>query len=128
MQNKDFKIDFIGIGTGRSASTWIYECLREHSQICMSQPKETRFFNRNYEKGLKWYYKRFQNCSSFSIKGEYSPGYLVSLETPLLIKKHFPDAKLILCLRNPTERAYSHYFLSKIRRKIPPVGFEDKSK
>ncbi len=124
MQNKDFKVDFIGIGTSRSASTWIYECLREHPQICMSRPKETQFFNRNYEKELKWYYKRFQNCSSSLIKGEYSPGYFASLETPLLIKKHFPDAKLILCLRNPIERAYSHYFLSKIKRKIPPVSFE----
>jgi len=63
--NKDnFKIDFIGIGAMKAASTWIFEALKEHPEICVSSEKETNFFNNdyNYRKGLKWYKKFFRNA------------------------------------------------------------------
>ncbi len=120
MQNKDFKVDFIGIGTSRSASTWIYECLREHPQICMSQPKETRFFAElNYDCGLNYYKKCFSHCKDKNIKGEYTPAYLTDERSPFLIKEHFPDIKLIVCLRNPIEKVFSSFVYAQKGGKTP---------
>ncbi len=40
-------VDFIGIGAARSGTTWIAEVLRAHAEICISEPKEVRYFNRH---------------------------------------------------------------------------------
>jgi len=113
MDKKDFKIDFIGIGAKKCATTWIYECLKEHPQICMSVPKETNYFGFNYKKGLKWYESCFQYCEIDQVKGEFSPAYIIDLESVERIKKHNPSAKLIVSLRNPIERMYSIYLHNK---------------
>ncbi len=111
MQNKDFKVDFIGIGVMKAASSWIFKCLMEHPEICGSSKKELHFFDRpdNYKKEIDYYKSFFNNCSHNKVKGEYTPSYIFFKEVPKLIYKHFPEVKLILCLRNPIERAYSHY-------------------
>jgi len=114
MKENNFKVDFIGIGATKSGSTWIFECLKEHPQICGSSKKEIHFFDKseNYNKGLDYYESFFKHCISEKIKGEFTSTYIDSpLEAgiPLRIHKHFPKAKLIVCLRDPIERAYSHY-------------------
>ncbi len=104
-----FKIDFIGIGVQRAGTTWIANCLKEHPQICLSSPKEVHFFGTpSYNYGLNWYSKHFL-CQKEQIVGEYDAGYYSSFPTAKQIKKHFPDTKLIICLRNPIERAFSNY-------------------
>lgn len=109
-KENNFQIDFLGIAAPRSGTTWIAECLREHPEICLSSPKETYFFGTDkYEKfGLKWYQKHF-HCKPNQIKGEYDAGYFLSEKAAKQIKKHFPEIKLIACLRNPAERAFSNY-------------------
>ena len=119
---KSFKVDFIGIGAPRSGTTWIDGCLREHPQIDMTHVKELSFFNKKkgiygyepewrYKKGIKWYKKQFPNSSK--IKGDFTVFYLYDKQTPKLIYKHFPNTKIIVCLRNPIDRAYSNYWLHK---------------
>ena len=120
----NFKVDFIGIGAQRAASSWIYKCLSEHPQLCGSQPKETFYFAKNYNRGLAWYEDRFKHCASEKIKGEYSVLYLSDLEAPVRIKKHNPNVKLIACLRNPIERAWSHYHF-KLSNREPIASFKD---
>lgn len=113
-------IDFIGIGVEKAATYWITNILREHPEICFSKNKELAFFgefdqhflkvkNPRYERGIDWYLKYFDHCSTSSLKGEFTPTYLYSEKAAQRIKKHFPDVKLIVCLRNPTERAFSQY-------------------
>lgn len=103
--------DFIGIGAMKAATTWIFGCLKEHPEICMSSKKELHFFDSpfNYKKGLDYYYSFFQHCHSHKIKGEITPNYIYEEKVPSRIHKHFPNVKIIACLRNPIERAYSHY-------------------
>ena len=114
-----FKLDFIGIGVPRAATTWIAECLKEHPQICVSSPKEVHFWNtKKYNFGISWYKKHF-NCKNGQIKGEYDPSYFMSEKASRRIKRYFPDIKIIVCLRNPIERAYSNY--------LSVIGF-DKNK
>lgn len=116
---KNLKIDFIGIGVGKAATSWIYSCLGEHPQICASRPKETYFFLKGYYKeNLTNYKSCFKHCKIDQIKGEFTPTYFHDKETPFLIKKHFPNIKLILCLRNPIDKIYSHFYFRKTRGKV----------
>jgi hypothetical protein len=105
------KIDFIGIGVPKAATTWISECLREHPEICMSSEKEVNFFNNDFlfKKGLSYYLKFFKNCPEKKIKGEYSTNYMCFRKSAKRIHDYFPNIKLIVSLRDPKERAYSHY-------------------
>lgn len=104
-----FQINFLGIGAQRCGTTWIAECLKQHPQICLSSPKEIHFFGtEKYEFGIDWYQQHF-NCQPEQIKGEFDAGYLVSENAAEQIKQTFPQTKLIVCLRNPIDRAYSNY-------------------
>jgi hypothetical protein len=109
----DFKIDFIGIGAPKSATTWIFDCIIEHPQVCNIQEKEIGFFNNHYEKGIEYYKSFFKNCSPNSLKGEFTTTYFINHETAERIKQNFPNVKLIVCLRNPIKRAYSQYRAGK---------------
>ncbi len=136
---ENFRIGFICIGPERSGTTWLYQCLKEHPEICVSEPKEVNFFNStqsfwrkdligksNYEKGLDWYKKHFNHCGpGKKIIGEFTPIYLHSPEVPERIHKHFPDTRLILILRNPIERLYSHYMYTKLKGFYELPSFEE---
>ncbi len=111
MDKKSLGPDFIGIGTMKSASGWIFKCLREHPEVSNKNIKELYFFNKifNYNKGIKSYYSIFRKSPKNQIKGEYTPSYMLNPKVASLIHKHFPNVKIIACLRNPAERAYSDY-------------------
>lgn len=115
MLEDNFKIDFIGIGDQRAASTWIFQCLREHPEICGPRIKETQFFDREdfYKKGIEFYKSFFKDCPADKVIGEYSPSYLHRQGVPERIKRYFPDVKLIVCLRCPAEKVYSLYWFNK---------------
>ncbi len=116
MKNLSQKPDFIGIGASKAGSTWIYSCLREHLEICVSTKKEISFFNKphNYNKGIDYYQSFFKNCPKKTIKGEITPNYINSPQAPKLIYKHFPNIKIIACLRNPIDKIYSHFRFHKL--------------
>ena len=42
---ENFSVDFIGVGGEKTASSWIFTCIKEHPQVCASNPKETDFFD-----------------------------------------------------------------------------------
>lgn len=124
----DFKLDFIGIGAAKCATTWVYQCLLEHPRICGPYRKELNFFitkkptwgNTNiehrkylYNRGISYYKKYFSHCMANAVKGEYSVSYFNGPGAAQLIKKHFPNVKLLVCLRDPVKRAYSHYLFAK---------------
>jgi len=108
--------NFIIIGPGKTATTWLLRCLRKHPQIYM-YPKEIRYFSFHYDKGEQWYRNHFPSQSNFIAIGEKSPSYF-SLAPPERIYSLIPDAKLITILRNPVERAYSHYCMHLKTQKV----------
>jgi hypothetical protein len=71
------------------------------------------FFSKYYEKGVDWYRSQFAECGDLPVIGEYSNSYLDDEEAPQRIEKHFPNVNLIVCLRNPIDRAYSNYWWTK---------------
>ncbi len=113
-----FKIDFIGIGTARAASTWIAKCLEEHPQICIASTKDVSFFDEEYKIKSRNYLEQYFRHCSVENKGAFSLTYLTDPKMPLLLKKYFSETKLIACLRHPIERVYSHYWLDKSIKKI----------
>lgn len=109
-------IDFIGIGAPRSGSTWIYKCLKEHPEVCMSEPKETNFFMGKDITNLDLYFENFSHCpDSARIRGEFSPRYIFDPRALENIKKFLPDTKIIISLRNPITRIESRINYSKAK-------------
>ena len=109
MNNKDVLPNFLLIGAQRCATSWMYFCLKEHPDIFLPFIKEIHFFSSYYEKGLKWYKRYFNAWSGQKAIGEISPGYLYIEKVPGCIYKHLKDVRLVVCFRNPIERAYSQY-------------------
>jgi hypothetical protein len=131
-------VDFIGIGAARSGTTWISNVLRRHPEIEISEPKEIRYFNRyafplgsdkgrlnpDYDRSLEWYLQHFRHVER-RVKGEYSPIYLYDEAAPAAIKRSFPEVRLICSLRNPVDRAYSHFWLYRGSGMLSEMSFEE---
>jgi hypothetical protein len=130
------KIDFIGVGTGRSGTTWISNILERHPDILFSSQKSNKelyFFNGTYsrkyepdldshfELGFEWYFKQFPKNKNGKIRGEFCPAYLFDPYSHTRIKQSFPKAKIIIALRNPADRLYSVYWYCKaaVVAKVP---------
>ena len=107
--------DYMIIGVAKSGTTSLHEMLIQHPQILRHKKGhfknkyvEPHFFDICYEKGIKWYKNLFINKKE-TITGEKSVAYLFYPEISKEIKTHCPNTKFIVILRNPIERAFSHY-------------------
>jgi sulfotransferase family protein len=94
---------------------------RQHPQISMSERKELHFFDRNFDRGLEWYEGQFERLPQHRAVGEATPAYLYEREARERMLATLPEAKVIVVLRDPVERAYSHFWHTTRR------GDEDKS-
>jgi Sulfotransferase domain len=116
--------DFIIIGAMKAATTAIYDYLQQHPYVIPRLPKELHFFSqpKYYAKGWSWYLSNFNakvkpDYEQKFILGEASPSYLLDSEVSSRIKAFYPQVKLIVSLRNPTDRAISHYYHQVKRQK-----------
>ena len=105
--------DFLGIGVQRGGTTWLHTLLASHPDVFMpSRRKEIRFFEKYYDRGLGWYSEFFcppAEASRYKAIGEISTQYYDDEASPRRIHADLPEAKLIIMLRHPVSRAYSHY-------------------
>lgn len=123
------KPDFLGIGTARSASTWLHSRLSQHPDVYLPKLKELHFFNekRNHApcdvSGASWtrpVYFDLENPAHWrwyslqflagqgKVKGEITPDYSTLSKARVgEIQRHLPGAKIILNIRNPIDRAWS---------------------
>jgi hypothetical protein len=102
---------FLIIGVQKAGTTTLYNNLTQHPQLLMPGEKEVHFFDLHYDKGIGWYKNKFRNRNPFRsrIAGEASPYYLFHPMVAQRVALHLPKVKLIVLLRNPVERAYSHF-------------------
>jgi len=110
--------DFVVAGTQKCATTWLYRCLDDHPDIFVPDTDSVGYFNMNYHKGDGWYRDFFSEHDDEDIVGEESPGYLRDRRVPERMADTVPDAKLIFMVRNPVDRAFSHYWHEKSKSKI----------
>lgn len=99
----------INIGAQKSGTSWLFKCMQEHKQICTSHGKETHYFSSYYSNKREYLNKYFKNCQNKEVLYESSTSYLYSQEAGKRIKNDFPNAKIIILLRDPVARAVSHY-------------------
>lgn len=117
--------NFLFIGPDKSGSTWVYEALRSHPAAYLPEVKEVFFFDRFYPRGWDWYERFFAAAPADArIIGEISHDYLFSEDACVRIRQHLPETKLMVCLREPVERAFSAY-LYMIRQGRTQLGFRE---
>ncbi|WP_419662169.1 putative sulfotransferase domain protein [Desulfosarcina variabilis str. Montpellier] len=109
--------NFIIIGAARCATSYLSKNIMQHPDVFLHPKKELHFFDRHYHKGINYYEDFFKNVQKIAI-GEATPAYLYFSHIPPLIRKHIPNVKLIASLRNPTDRAYSHYWNIVARKRM----------
>jgi len=125
--------NFLIIGTAKAGTTSLYEYLIKHPCIIPAIGKEIYFFDKEYSKGTNWYKSFFptthqkpksNECNEKFITGEATPRYLFHPHAPRRVKELLPNVKLIVLLRNPVDRAYSHYQM-EVRHGNEKLSFEE---
>lgn len=105
--------DFLIIGAMKSGTSSLFHYLQRHPMIEPPIRKEIHFFTVGYHKGTSWYRAHFPLRGALSgsrITGEGCPDYMFCPGAEHRIYRLLPDVRLIILLRDPVERAISHYF------------------
>ena len=126
--------DFLIIGTPKSATTALYQYLLQHPSIYPPLTKQIHFFDRYFHRGLSWYkicfpYKwekflKIKNKKLGFCTGEATVHYMLHPLAAKRVAETFPNIKLIVMLRNPIDRAYSHYQM-ELANKNENLSFEE---
>jgi hypothetical protein len=105
------KPNFFILGAGKSGTTSLYHYLKQHPDIFMSPVKEPSFFCKDFQviKNPIEYFELFDSVKNETAIGEVSHAYLTNPSTAKVLKTLFSEAKFIVILRNPADRAYSLY-------------------
>jgi hypothetical protein len=100
------------IGAQRSGTTSLFNYLVRHPDVLPPLGKEIHYFDLHYARGIKWYRGRFPygyRLRRGALTLDASPYYLMHPQAPGRAARLLPEAKLVALLRNPVDRAFSHY-------------------
>lgn len=98
------------VGPEKTASTFAQKLLELHPDIRLPKGiKETFFFERFFDNGVEWYLDRFDLTGDAPHLVEVAPGCFCDEDAIARIKAVFPQARIVLCAREPVERTISHY-------------------
>lgn len=107
--------DYCVVGAMKSGTTAIARYLEAHPDCFLAPGKEVHFFDRHFERGAEWYAGLFAAAAPGVVVGEATPNYLHDPEVPRRFYETSPRTKLVAILRNPVDRAYSHYWHERAR-------------
>jgi hypothetical protein len=131
--------DFLIIGAKRGGTTSMSDALTQHPDVLPLFPKPqnikgVHFFDSNYERGVRWYRSHFATrarrwmhewrTGRRPLSGDASPYYLFHPRAAERARDVVPQAKIIVLLRNPIDRAYSHY-RERLLHNVEPLSFRD---
>ncbi|HEX4491506.1 MAG TPA: sulfotransferase [Acidimicrobiia bacterium] len=121
-------LDFVVIGAQKGGTTTLFEHLRQHPRLCLPADKEAPFFNRPelYSKGAEHLFTTYfpQPLPEGRLLGTVTPQYMCIRGCAQRVADAFPAARLVAILRDPVERAYSHYRMAA-RRDQDTRSFDD---
>lgn len=127
--------EFVILGAAKAGTTSLYDWLSEHPFIAPATHKEVHFFDYNYYRGEDWYRRHFpleSQRAAFAdehgrpfLTGEASPSYISHYWAPQRLAKLLPQARLIVMLRNPVDRAYSQFQMSRRESEEPLDSFAE---
>ncbi len=109
------RLDFMIVGAARSGTTTLDAYMRDHPQICMAAHKEVHFFDHDKhfhgKPNYRTYHANFAPKPVHKVIGEATPSYMFWKTAPERMHAYNSGLKLIMILRNPIDRAYSHWNL-----------------
>lgn len=102
---------FVVVGAQKAGTTSLFRYLADHPVVQAPRFKEVHFFDLHWKKGPVWYRSHFPRIPGDRgrITGEASPYYLFHPRVPERMASVLPQAKILVLLRNPVDRALSHY-------------------
>ena len=110
------------VGAQKCGTSAMAHFLSQHHEIGMASPKEVHLFDAPHyssdwtpEQIDKRYASRHAHCAGARILGEATPSYMFVPEIGRDLKRYNPNLKLIVLLRDPVERAISHYYMERTR-------------
>lgn len=114
------KVDFLICGAQKAGTSALASYFSEHPHVCMADAKELHFFDNEevFGKGTPnyaLYHCAFNLKPSHKLLGEATPIYMYWYSAPRRMWEYNPDLKLIVILRNPITRAYSHWNMQRSR-------------
>lgn len=112
------RVDVFHIGPQKAATTWIYRCFDEHPEVACPSTDAIHFYDIFYSKGREWYASFFDDAREGQLRFDPTFTYIRSPWAPRRIAEDNPEAKIICFLRNPVDRAFSHYWHEKKKGKI----------
>jgi hypothetical protein len=113
------RVGFLVAGTQKGGTTALDFYLRQHPQLCMASRKEVHFFDNddiyagNVKPDYSYYHQFFRPTPYHVFLGETTPSYMYWQPVPQRIQHYNPDMKWIFILRNPIDRAYSHWNMAR---------------
>jgi len=122
--------NFFIVGAPKAGTSALYRYLDQHSQIYMSTRKEPHYFSiktvsendsRKPIRSKKKYLSLFNNVKKEKIVCEASTSYLSDPEAPKLIREIIPQAKILISIRDPIERAFSAYLMIRNSGLVEPT-------
>jgi len=122
--------DFLIIGAEKCGTTSLYGALTAHPDVHKARRKEPHFFDYHYARGETWYRAWFPFVWVRALRrrrfvtGEACPDYIFHPHAARRARQMLPRAKLIAILRDPVERAFSHY-QQQVRKGRDPLSFEE---
>lgn len=136
--------NFIVIGVAKAGTTSLYRYLDQHPQVYMYPEKGTNYFG--YEDARSWpetdgaeppllrhfrvrtfdeYAVSFAGANDERAVGEVSPQYFRCPSAARRIRESLPDAKLVVSLRNPADRAFSGFLMRTRRGEVVGSAYDD---
>lgn len=133
--------DFLVIGAPKGGTTSLYRYLATHPDVFMSPVKEPHYFisperrpayrgvaGNRFNSRVVWRFEEYQRLfdgrGGQRVAGEASPTYLYAEGAPEAIRERLPDVRMITILRQPADRAYSHFCHNRRIRREPLDDFE----
>ena len=119
-KSKETWPNFFIVGAAKAGTTSLYAYLKNTPGVYMSEHKEPHYFIDNMKTGNydeSKYLQLFKNVKNEKAIGEASTGYLIDPSSAKCIHDKIPDAKIIILLRDPVERAFSSYLMYTNRTK-----------
>ena len=101
--------DFLILGAQKAGTTSLHAHLCEHPRVASPVTKEVHYFDLSYGRGSGWYRAHFHPGAPGSLAGESTPYYLFHPLVPARVRELLPEAKLIVLLRDPVDRAFSQH-------------------
>tara|TARA_A100001388_G_scaffold33100_1_gene21155 strand:+ start:490 stop:1179 length:690 start_codon:yes stop_codon:yes gene_type:complete len=112
------KVNFIGIGVQKAGTTWLSSILKEHPEIYIHPRKELHYFDKTKFTNSLYYNFLFRDAKGQKIIGEFTPSYILNKTTAKRIHNYNKKIKLLVILRDPTDRAVSQYKMEIGRKYI----------